>query len=205
MGGGNTKKAKQYQKSEKTSQDPASSSNNVEHDEATDKASITPKSRLRRGTTNKPKTGKELRRRRLSLVTHEGDAEHTNSAARAVADVATMRRQESFSDTELNSPGSPSPEQSLTFKGASGFEGQQPAEGRQCRHLPYSFGTYSRPGNDPMKNRKENQDCFIVEDRWGGHKSQYLACVFDGHGPNGHLVSNFCRDVWPAIALAEMA
>ena len=56
-----------------------------------------------------------------------------------------------------------------------------------------------------MKNRKENQDCYVVEDKWGGHQNQFLACVFDGHGPNGHLVSNFCRDVWPTIALAEMA
>ena len=92
----------------------------------------------------------------------------------------------------------------LTFKGTSGFEGQQVLEGQQCRHLPFNFGTYSRPGNDPMKNRIENQDCFVVEDKWGGHRNQFLACVFDGHGPNGQLVSTFCRDVWPTIALTEM-
>ena len=34
--------------------------------------------------------------------------------------------------------------------------------------------------------------------------NQFLACVFDGHGPNGGLASNFCRDIWPTLTLAEI-
>ena len=55
-----------------------------------------------------------------------------------------------------------------------------------------------------MKNRKENQDCFVVEDNYGQTGNQFLACVFDGHGPNGGLASNFCRDIWPTLTLAEI-
>ena len=116
-----------------------------EIEQVTDKQSITPKSRVRRGNTNQPKKGKELRRRRLSLVTHgNADVGHSDSAAKAVAEVAATHRRESFSDQELRSPHSPETGTSLTYKGAIGFEGQQVAEGLRCRHLPYNFGTYSR-------------------------------------------------------------
>ena len=95
-------------------------------------------------------------------------------------------------------------ENCVTFAGARNFESSQKIEGHQCKALPYSFGTYSRPGNDPETTRKENQDSLVVIDQWGGQRDQCLACVFDGHGPNGRLVSNFCRDVWQATLLAEL-
>ena len=95
-------------------------------------------------------------------------------------------------------------EDCVTFAGARNFESSQKIEGHQCKALPFSFGTYSRPGNDPERIRKENQDSLVVIDQWGGQRGQCLACVFDGHGPNGRLVSNFCRDVWQATLLAEL-
>ena len=95
-------------------------------------------------------------------------------------------------------------ENSFTFAGATGFEGAQQPTGHQCKGLPFSFGTCSRPGNDPQRKRTENQDCFAVVDQWGGRGNQFVACVLDGHGPNGRLVSTFCRDVWQATLLAEL-
>jgi serine/threonine protein phosphatase PrpC len=107
----------------------------------------------------------------------------------------------SLSVKELSEP----EESCFTFTGARGNEGSQPTAGHQCKSLPYSFGTYSRPGSGPEKKRKQNQDCFVVIDQWGGQCNQFLACVLDGHGPNGRLVSNFCRDVWQKVLLSELA
>ena len=56
------------------------------------------------------------------------------------------------------------------------------------------FGCCSRPGNDPMKMRKENQDCFLVEDCFAGDKEQMFFMVCDGHGPNGAAAATFSRD-----------
>lgn len=47
------------------------------------------------------------------------------------------------------------------------------------------------PGFDPLKDRKK--DC---QDDYGifENSSSFLIALFDGHGTNGHLVSNFCKD-----------
>ena len=74
-------------------------------------------------------------------------------------------------------------------------DGAQKAGGAKMRKLPIRYGTRSRPGNDPMKRKKENQDCFIVQDCFGDHEDQLMVGVFDGHGPNGAIASNFIRDV----------
>lgn len=68
--------------------------------------------------------------------------------------------------------------------------------------LPLKWGEYSRPGNDPMKRVKENQDSAIVLDNFGGKSNQIFFGVFDGHGPNGGLASQFCRDKLPTTWLA---
>jgi serine/threonine protein phosphatase PrpC len=55
--------------------------------------------------------------------------------------------------------------------------------------LPIVWGTLSRPGNDPMKKIKENQDSFAVIDGYGNSPDRMFFGVFDGHGPNGALAS----------------
>jgi serine/threonine protein phosphatase PrpC len=69
--------------------------------------------------------------------------------------------------------------------------------------LPLRWGEYSRPGNDPMKRVKENQDSLVVVDGYGQKENQMFIGVFDGHGPNGGLASQFCRDRMPASWLAS--
>ncbi len=59
--------------------------------------------------------------------------------------------------------------------------------------LPLHWGEYSRPGNDPMKAVKENQDSLVVLDGYGGRSDQMFFGVFDGHGPAGALASAFCK------------
>jgi hypothetical protein len=56
------------------------------------------------------------------------------------------------------------------------------------------WGSTSRAGNDPLKKRKENQDCFIVEDCFAEDEDAMVFGVFDGHGPNGASSSLFVRD-----------
>ncbi len=63
--------------------------------------------------------------------------------------------------------------------------------------LPVRWGYMSRPGNDPMKRVKENQDTYIVLDRFAGRDDQLFVGVFDGHGPNGAKASRFVRDELP--------
>ena len=50
----------------------------------------------------------------------------------------------------------------IRFSG-TGLEGVQEDGGIRAAALPIFFGSRSRPGSDPSKRRKENQDCFIVQ------------------------------------------
>ena len=49
---------------------------------------------------------------------------------------------------------------------ASAIQGY--GKGFRAQNLPIRWGEHSRPGNDPMKNRKENQDSYVVIDNYAG-------------------------------------
>ena len=55
--------------------------------------------------------------------------------------------------------------------------------------LPVVWAACSRPGNDPLKRQKENQDAYCVHDKFAGQDQSLCVCVYDGHGPNGALAS----------------
>ncbi len=55
----------------------------------------------------------------------------------------------------------------------------------------------SKTGKKPSKRRKQNQDCFTVIDTYLNMENQMFLGVFDGHGPNGGLVSRYCREHLP--------
>ena len=77
-------------------------------------------------------------------------------------------------------------------------DGVQPDGGTQATgSLPIIYGTCSRAGKKPSRRRKENQDCFAVIDTYLNVDNQMFLGVFDGHGPNGGLVSRYCRDKLP--------
>ncbi len=77
-------------------------------------------------------------------------------------------------------------------------DGVQPDGGTQASgSLPMLYGTCSRAGKKPSRRRKENQDCFAVIDSYLNLDNQMFLGVFDGHGPNGGLVSRYCRDKLP--------
>ncbi|OQR97645.1 phosphatase 2C [Thraustotheca clavata] len=59
------------------------------------------------------------------------------------------------------------------------------------------WGSRTRAGNDSMGRRKENQDSFIIHDKFAGYEELTFICVMDGHGSQGAFVSHFVRDNYP--------
>ncbi|KAL8504914.1 hypothetical protein ACS0TY_016202 [Phlomoides rotata] len=43
-----------------------------------------------------------------------------------------------------------------------------------------------------------NQDAMTVWERFSGERDMFMCSVFDGHGPSGHKVAQYCRDFLPA-------
>lgn len=74
--------------------------------------------------------------------------------------------------------------------------------GYKSRSGRLRWGTRSRAGNDPLRRRKENQDCLCVVDGLTGDDGATLFSVFDGHGPQGAFVSHFVREQYH-MALAQ--
>jgi serine/threonine protein phosphatase PrpC len=46
-------------------------------------------------------------------------------------------------------------------------------------------------------NKKHNQDSYLIQHNFGGVKEQHLFGVFDGHGVNGHHVSEYIKQNLP--------
>ena len=61
-------------------------------------------------------------------------------------------------------------------------------------------GRYSE---DDDEGDKHNQDSFVCVDAFDDRQAQWLFGVFDGHGSNGHDVSQWVRDAMPADLLAN--
>lgn len=61
-----------------------------------------------------------------------------------------------------------------------------------------SFSVRTRKGKSANSN-KINQDSFITQMNYHGKESQHLFGVYDGHGVNGHLVSNYMSSNLPAF------
>lgn len=56
----------------------------------------------------------------------------------------------------------------------------------------------TRVGTVFGKNKKDNQDSFIIHSNLLGSQSNYLFSVCDGHGKNGHLVSRYLKASFPS-------
>mmetsp|Transcript_19909 Transcript_19909/g.35522 ORF Transcript_19909/g.35522 Transcript_19909/m.35522 type:complete len:367 (+) Transcript_19909:107-1207(+) len=63
------------------------------------------------------------------------------------------------------------------------------------------YCSFSRVGYVPFNNSKVNQDRYLEQMKFANEDSKHLFGVFDGHGVNGHDVSQFLIDILPnAIA-----
>ena len=60
-----------------------------------------------------------------------------------------------------------------------------------------NFCGVSRPGSDEFGQQKINQDTFIVLTKINGIKNFNLFGVLDGHGSEGHLISQFVSELLP--------
>ena len=71
-------------------------------------------------------------------------------------------------------------------------------------NVPYSANFITRciyktrVGSMYGKNKKDNQDSFIIHNKLLGNLSNYLFSVCDGHGLNGHLVSRHLKHTFPS-------
>jgi len=62
----------------------------------------------------------------------------------------------------------------------------------------------SRCGQDPS-SRKTNQDAALATVGWAPAGGATLLCVWDGHGPCGHVVSAHLKERFPATLAAHSA
>jgi serine/threonine protein phosphatase PrpC len=61
-----------------------------------------------------------------------------------------------------------------------------------------NYGGVSRPGKDVYGNQKVNQDSFVSLTNINNIKDFNIFGVLDGHGPEGHYVSEFASDYIPS-------
>lgn len=74
-------------------------------------------------------------------------------------------------------------------------------ENGASEELGLSFSCVTRPGNDPAKGQKENQDTYCVMNGLASDSAAFSVMVFDGHGPFGALASKFVRERLPKALL----
>ncbi|OMJ95521.1 hypothetical protein SteCoe_1121 [Stentor coeruleus] len=61
------------------------------------------------------------------------------------------------------------------------------------------FSTATRIGSINKKPKKNNQDNYFGIKNGFGYNNLHIFGVFDGHGPNGHMVSKFLETQYPII------
>lgn len=59
-----------------------------------------------------------------------------------------------------------------------------------CKSILSYYGL-SRAGYEGQKHKKNNQDAYTMLDSFANNKTYKLFCVCDGHGSEGHLVSQY--------------
>eukprot|EP01035_Chromulina_nebulosa_P017471 gene17471-23023_t len=69
--------------------------------------------------------------------------------------------------------------------------------------INYTYAWVSQRGYYPDSPDKENQDCYSILPNYG-NTSQAFFAVYDGHGKEGHLCSQFTRDYLPQNILNRL-
>ncbi len=75
---------------------------------------------------------------------------------------------------------------------------------QQYQVLVTKYAYYSKVGSIPNNPYKQNQDSFIVCPKIGGHYSQHLFGVADGHGVYGKEVSSLVKQKLPRNAFYSL-
>ena len=56
---------------------------------------------------------------------------------------------------------------------------------------------FTHVGFDGEQDKENNQDNYFIQKNFAGHKDYIYMSVCDGHGTNGHFVSNFIKTILP--------
>jgi len=67
-----------------------------------------------------------------------------------------------------------------------------------------NFSVRTRKGKSSSNPGKVNQDSFLTQLYFLGHSDCHLFGVYDGHGVNGHLVSNYIASNLPGVLKSEI-
>lgn len=106
-----------------------------------------------------------------------------------VPDVTTQRGGQRDRRASVGSDGKP-------------VDGNQPSIRTGVGH-GFAYCEMSRPGNDPLKQPKENQDAAVLATRLGGRADCAMAMVCDGHGPQGGQAARWVASHFHAAVDAE--
>ena len=61
---------------------------------------------------------------------------------------------------------------------------------------------FTHVGFDGEQDKENNQDSYFIFQNFTGHKDYYYFSVCDGHGVEGHFVSNFIKEILP-VSLSQ--
>lgn len=67
-----------------------------------------------------------------------------------------------------------------------------------CSGYVKNYGGVTHPGKDSSGNTKTNQDSFVCKTNVNNIKDFNIFGVLDGHGPDGHFVSEFVSELIPS-------
>lgn len=67
-----------------------------------------------------------------------------------------------------------------------------------CSGYVKNYGGVTHPGKDSSGNTKTNQDSFVCKTNINNIKDFNIFGVLDGHGPDGHFVSEFVSELIPS-------
>lgn len=59
------------------------------------------------------------------------------------------------------------------------------------------FSYRTKKGYIPSNSAKQNQDAYVISPNINNKTWQHLFSICDGHGPLGHLVSNYVKNNLP--------
>jgi len=74
----------------------------------------------------------------------------------------------------------------------------------QCGNMVMTYGAASFVGMHPTQAAKVNQDAWVAVESFLSNSRKCLLGVFDGHGANGHLVSNYLVAAVPMALAAAL-
>ena len=71
-------------------------------------------------------------------------------------------------------------------------------ENKKIQKKIKNMHTFTHVGFDGEQDKENNQDSYFIYSNFAGNKLYYYMSVCDGHGVEGHYVSNFIKEILPS-------